>query len=60
MPGCDSPPTGFLKLLTWVDLSKGKSVREQADGLKALRAALSGEEIAASVIRASICPYRGL
>src|SRR6201987_3712467 len=26
MPGCDSPPTGFLKLLTWVDLSKGASV----------------------------------
>jgi hypothetical protein len=24
MPGCDSPPTGFLQLLTWVDLSKGE------------------------------------
>src|SRR5208337_4322998 len=33
MPCCDSPPTGFLQLLTWVDLSKGKSIREQPDGL---------------------------
>src|SRR5580704_15928022 len=40
MPGCDSPPTGFLQLLTWVDLSKGKNVREQTDRLEALRAAL--------------------
>src|SRR5208283_5807582 len=60
MPGRDSPPTGFLKLLTWVDLSKGKGVREQTDGLDALRAALRGEMAAASAVRASICPYRGL
>jgi WD40 repeat protein/energy-coupling factor transporter ATP-binding protein EcfA2 len=60
MPGCDSPPTGFLQLLTWVDLSKGKNVREQTDRLDALRAALHGEKVAASPIRASICPYRGL
>src|SRR4249920_2504615 len=33
MPGCDSPPTGFLQLLTWVDLSKGASVLQQADSL---------------------------
>ena len=60
MPGCDSPPTGFLQLLTWVDLSKGKSVREQAESLDALRAALRGEPVNGPAIRASICPYRGL
>ncbi len=60
MPGCDSPPTGFLQLLTWVDLSKGANVLQQPDSLDALRAALGGQPIAASSIRASICPYRGL
>jgi hypothetical protein len=40
MPGCDSPPTAFLQLLTWVDLSKGTSVLEQTDGLEALRTVL--------------------
>ena len=60
MPGCDSPPTGFLQLLTWVDFSKGKEVREQTDSLAALRAALRGETDAASAVRTSICPYRGL
>src|SRR5271155_5628403 len=60
MPGCDSPPTGFLQLLTWVDLSKGRNVREQTDALEALRATLRGETVAAADIRASICPYRGL
>jgi WD40 repeat protein/energy-coupling factor transporter ATP-binding protein EcfA2 len=60
MPGCEAPPTGFLQLLTWVDLSKRKNVREQTGGLEALRAALRGETVAASAIRASICPYRGL
>ena len=60
MPGCELPPTGFLKLLTWVDLSKGRSVREQTQNLKALRAAVRGKQIAASALRASICPYRGL
>ena len=59
MPGCDSPPAGFLKLLTWVDLSKGASVLQQTDSLADLRAALRGETVA-SAIRASICPYRGL
>src|SRR5271166_5289350 len=34
MPGCDSPPTGFLQLLTWVDLSKRRNVREQTDSLE--------------------------
>jgi energy-coupling factor transporter ATP-binding protein EcfA2 len=60
MPGCDTPPTGFLQLLTWIDFSKGKNVREQPDNLALLRAALSGQSIKASAIRASICPYRGL
>jgi energy-coupling factor transporter ATP-binding protein EcfA2 len=60
MPGCDSPPIGFLQLLTWVDFSKGKNVREQTDSLEALRAALRGEPISGPAIRASICPYRGL
>jgi ABC-type multidrug transport system fused ATPase/permease subunit len=59
MPGCDSPPTGFLQLLTWVDLSKGASVLAQAEGLGDLRAAQRGETVA-SAVRASICPYRGL
>ena len=60
MPGCASPPTGFLQLLTWVDLSKGASVLQQPESLAALRAALRGEAIAPSELRASICPYRGL
>jgi len=60
MPGCVSPPTGFLQLLTWVDLSKGASVLQQTESLAALRAALHGEAIAPSELRASICPYRGL
>ncbi|MBV8107315.1 MAG: TIR domain-containing protein [Hyphomicrobiales bacterium] len=60
MPGCDSPPTGFLRLLTWVDFSKGANVGDQSESLEALRAALRGEDVAASAIRASICPYRGL
>src|SRR5271166_661507 len=36
MPGCDSPPTGFLQLLTWVDLSKSANVLQQAESLAAL------------------------
>jgi tetratricopeptide (TPR) repeat protein/energy-coupling factor transporter ATP-binding protein EcfA2 len=60
MPGCDSPPTGFLQLLTWVDLSKGTSVLKQPASLATLRAALRCEPTAPSDIRATICPYRGL
>ena len=60
MPGCVSPPTGFLRLLTWVDLSKKASVLQQTESLAALRAALRGEAIEPSELRASICPYRGL
>ncbi len=60
MPGSESPPTGFLQLLTWVDLSKAASVLQQPESLASLRAALRGEAIAASIIRAQVCPYRGL
>jgi energy-coupling factor transporter ATP-binding protein EcfA2 len=60
MPGYESPPTGFLQLLTWVDLSKAASVLQQPDSLASLRAALRGEAIKASTIRAQVCPYRGL
>jgi WD40 repeat protein/energy-coupling factor transporter ATP-binding protein EcfA2 len=60
MPGCDSLPTGFLQLLTWVDFSTGASVLHQIERLADLLAALRGETVAASAIRASICPYRGL
>ena len=60
MPGCESPPTGFLQLLTWVDLSEAASVLQQPDNLASLRAALRGERIAASTIRDQVCPYRGL
>ncbi len=60
MPGCDSPPTGFLQLLAWVDFSKKATVLQQTDSLEALRAALRGGSIAPSALRASICPYRGL
>jgi hypothetical protein len=56
MPGCENPPTGFLQLLTWVDLSKAVSVLQQPDGLALLRAALRGEAIAAPAIRAQVCP----
>ena len=60
MPGCDSPPTGFLQLLTWVDLSKGPSVLRQSEQPRRSprRAARRGGRQPA--IRASICPYRGL
>ena len=60
MPGCASPPTGFLQLLTWVDLRERASVLEQTERLADLRAALRGETVAASAVRASICPYRGM
>src|SRR6516162_3110566 len=52
MPGCEFPPTGFLQLLTWVDLSKAASVLQQPDSLTSLRAALRGEAIGTSAIRA--------
>jgi hypothetical protein len=60
MPGCETPPTGFLQLLTWVDLSKAVSILQQPDSLALLRAALRREAIGAAPIRAQVCPYRGL
>jgi hypothetical protein len=60
MPGCESPPTGFLQLLTWVDLSNAMSVLQQPDSLALLRAALRREAIASPSVRAQVCPYRGL
>jgi hypothetical protein len=60
MPGCESPPTGFLRLVTWVDLSKGDTVTQQTDNLSSLRSAIGGEPVAAAAVRGTICPYRGL
>ncbi|VFU10524.1 conserved protein of unknown function [Methylocella tundrae] len=60
MPGCQNPPTGFLQLLTWVDLSRGATVLPQQDSLAFLREAIHGEAVPPSSIRALICPYRGL
>jgi hypothetical protein len=60
MPGCENPPTGFLQLLTWIDLSKAVSILQQPDSLALLRAAFRGEVIAAPTIRAQVCPYKGL
>jgi hypothetical protein len=37
IPGCENPPTGFLRLLTWIDLSRDESVFRQPDSLEALR-----------------------
>jgi TIR domain len=60
MPGCENPPTGFLQLLTWIDLSRADSVLRQMDSLEALRGAIHRQEVAPSSIRTRICPYRGL
>ena len=60
LPGCGSPPTGFLTLLTWVDLSSKPDILDQRETLAKLRAAIRGEPIAAPDIRAQVCPYRGL
>jgi energy-coupling factor transporter ATP-binding protein EcfA2 len=60
MPGCENPPTGFLQLLTWIDLSRGDSVVQQTDRLEALCAAIRLHPVQSSPIRALICPYRGL
>jgi formylglycine-generating enzyme required for sulfatase activity len=60
MPGCENPPTGFLQLLTWIDLSRADSVLRQTDSLEALRRAIHRQEVLPSSIRTRICPYRGL
>ena len=60
LPGCEKPPTGFLELLTWVDLRDGISVRDRPDGLQSLLAAIRREPVDSAAIRGSICPYMGL
>jgi hypothetical protein len=60
LPGCEKPPTGFLELLTWVDLRDGIGVRDQPGGLQSLLAAIRREPVDSAAIRGSICPYMGL
>jgi tetratricopeptide (TPR) repeat protein len=60
MPGCQSPLTGFLQLLTWVDLSRGDSVLQQTKTLEILREALERQTVSGSPIRSLVCPYKGL
>jgi hypothetical protein len=60
LPGCEKPPTGFLELLTWVDLRGGISVHDQPSGLQSLLAAIRREPVASAAIRGSICPCMGL
>ena len=60
LPGCEKPPTGFLELLTWVDLRDGIGVRDQPEGLQSLLAAIRRQAVASAAIRGSICPYMGL
>jgi hypothetical protein len=60
MPGCENPPTGFLQLLTWIDLSRDDSVLRQTGGLEALRGAINREKVPPSGLRKEVCPYRGL
>ena len=60
LPGCENPPTGFLQLLTWVDLRGSDNILWQPESLDALRKAIHRQEIPPSAIRADICPYRGL
>src|SRR5262245_42541715 len=45
LPGCESPPTGFLQLMTWIDLSQRDSVVMQAESLEALRGAIRRQAI---------------
>jgi energy-coupling factor transporter ATP-binding protein EcfA2 len=60
MPGCKNPPTGFLQLLTWVDLSQDNSVLQQPESLDTLLRAIHGLTVSQSSIRSLVCPYRGL
>jgi hypothetical protein len=60
LPGCEEPPTGFLQLLTWVDLRGGASPLEQPAGLQALLAAIRREAVGSAAVRGAICPYLGL
>jgi len=60
LPGCVRAPTGFLELLTWIDLREGISVRDQPGGLQSLLAAIRRQPVASADIRGAICPYMGL
>jgi len=60
MPGCKNPPTGFLQLLTWVDLSQADGVLQQTDSLENLCRAIRRQAVSGSSIRSVVCPYRGL
>jgi energy-coupling factor transporter ATP-binding protein EcfA2 len=60
MPGCETPPPGFLQILTWIDLTQGDSVLGQTESLEALRGAIHRQAIPSSSVRTEICPYRGL
>lgn len=52
MPGCENPPTGFLQLLTWVDLSQADSVLKQTEGLSGT---LPGNPTAGGTAAANPC-----
>jgi energy-coupling factor transporter ATP-binding protein EcfA2 len=60
LPGCEKPPTGFLELLTWVDLRDGVGVHDQPGALQTLLAAIRREPVTSAAVRGSICPYMGL
>jgi hypothetical protein len=60
LPGCENPPTGFLQLLTWIDLSRDGSALGQTHSLEALCGAIRRQPVPPSAARIQICPYRGL
>jgi ABC-type multidrug transport system fused ATPase/permease subunit len=60
MPGCETPPTGFLQLMTWIDLRRDNSILRQTDTLEALRQAIHRQAVPSSSLRMQVCPYRGL
>ncbi len=60
LPGCARAPTGFLELVTWIDLRGGVSVRDQPGGLQSLLAAIRRQPVASAEIRGAVCPYMGL
>src|SRR5215469_15105249 len=61
LPGCE-PPLGFLRQLTWVDLRTQTLDLGTAILAKAARGEPPGPDLKEhlDVVRASICPYRGL
>jgi WD40 repeat protein len=61
LPGCE-PPLGFLRQLTWVDLQNQALDRGIIILAKAVRGEAPGPDLQKhlDIVRASICPYRGL